>query len=148
MLDEENYLKDKPPSNAVVKIRIELLKVLEIGEVEMLFRNQFVLSLEWFDSRIEFHNLHSKQGLNSLIFEEKKQIWAPSLVFDNTDEKTMTTTDKKTLLSVRREGNFTRNTIENIDNIHVYKGAENPLKMVGIYHTSWYGLHFLYYINT
>ena len=37
VIDQNNYLKDKPPKEAVLKIKIELLKILEIGEVEMLF---------------------------------------------------------------------------------------------------------------
>ena len=137
VLDKENYLKDKPPSNAVVKIRIDLLKILEIGEVDMLFRTQYALYLEWFDSRIRFFNLHPKQGLNSLIFEEKQKIWTPSMVFDNTDEKTMTEIEKKLLLSVKREGNFSKSTIGDPDNTLIFKGDENPLEMVGVYHTSW-----------
>ena len=34
VIDQNNYLKDKPPKEAVLKIKIELLKILEIGEVE------------------------------------------------------------------------------------------------------------------
>ena len=55
VIDEKNYLKDKPPKNAVVKIMIELLKILEIGEVNMLFRNQFKLYME------SYHILQSPQ---------------------------------------------------------------------------------------
>ena len=61
-MDENNYLKDKPPKEAVVKIKIELLTILEIGEVEMLFRNQFKIYMEWLDSRVTFYNLHENQG--------------------------------------------------------------------------------------
>ena len=114
-----------------------MLKILEIGEVDMLFRTKFALYLEWFDSRIKFHNLHPKQGLNSLIFEEKQQIWTPSMIFANTDENTMTEIDKKLLLSVKREGNYSKSSIGVPDNILIFEGGENPLEMVGVYHTSW-----------
>ena len=119
-------------------MRIELMKILEIGEVEMLFRVKFSLSMEWFDSRITFHNLHGNQLLNTLIDEEKHRIWTPSMIFHNTDESTRTTTDKKSLISVKREGNLSRNTIKSVDNVHVYDGAENPMEMNRVYHTSWF----------
>ena len=138
VLDEKNYLKDKPPRNAKVKMRIELMKILEIGEVEMLFRVKFALSMEWFDSRITFHNLHGNQLLNTLIDDEKQRIWTPTMIFVNTDESTRTTTDKKSLISVKREGNLARNTIKSVDNVHVYDGAENPMEMNRVYHTSWF----------
>ena len=137
MIDEKNYLKDKPPKQAVVKIKIELLKILEIGEVEMLFRNQYRLYMEWFDSRVTFYNLQENQGLNTLIQEEKDRIWTPSLIFDNTDQKVRTTTDEESLISVKRIGNFTRNTIDNVDNVYMYQGSENPLEMNRVYQTGW-----------
>jgi hypothetical protein len=31
VIDENNYLKDKPPKETVVKVKIELLKILQIG---------------------------------------------------------------------------------------------------------------------
>ena len=104
MIDEKNYLKDKPPKKAIVKIRIELLKILEIGEVQMLFRNKFKLYMQWSDSRVTFYNLQENSILNTLVEEEKMKIWTPSLIFDNTDQQVQTSMDKKSLISVKREG--------------------------------------------
>ena len=103
----------------------------------MLFRNQFKLYMEWFDSRVTFYNLHKDSGLNTLVEEEKKKIWTPSLIFDNTDQKVRTRTDEESLISVKREGNFSRNTIDNIDNVYIYHGSKNPLEMSRVYHTGW-----------
>ena len=105
-------MKDKPPKDAVLKLRVELLKILEIGEVAMLYRSKYTVNLEWLDPRITFYNLHGNQKLNSLVEEEKQKIWTPSLIFDNTDENTRTTTDMESIISVKREGNFTQNTME------------------------------------
>jgi hypothetical protein len=146
-LDEKNYLKENPPAKAEVKIRIELLKILEIGEVEMLLRTQFALSLEWFDSRIRFHNLHGDQGLNKLMDEDKQRIWIPSMIFDNTDEKTRTKTDKESLVSIKREGNFSKSTKENVDNIYIYEGEKNPVEINRVYHISWFAFDFNDNIN-
>ena len=137
VIDEKNYLKDKPPKKAVVKIRIALLKILEIGEVQMLFRNQFKLYMEWSDSRVTFYNLQENSVLNTLVEEEKKKIWTPSLIFDNTDQKVRTRMDEESLISVKREGNFSRNSIDNVNNVYMYHGSENPLQMNRVYHTGW-----------
>ena len=85
---QQNYLKDKPPKDALVKLRVELLKILEIGEVAMMYRTKYTVNLEWLDPRITFFNLHGDQNLNSLLEAEKQMIWTPSLIFSNTDENT------------------------------------------------------------
>ena len=103
----------------------------------MLFRNQFKLYIEWFDSRITFYNLHEDSGLNTLVEEEKLKIWTPSLIFDNTDQKVRTRTDEESLILVKREGNFSRNMIDEIDNVYMYHGSENPLEMNRVYHIGW-----------
>ena len=137
VVDPKNYMKDKPPKEGVVKIRVELLKILEIGEVAMLYRTQYVLYQEWLDPRIELYNLHENQGLNTLVEDEKQMIWTPTLIFDNTDEKTRTTTDRESIVSVKREGTFTINSIENVDNVYIFQGLYNPLDMNRVYETQW-----------
>ena len=101
MVDPKNYLKDKAPQEAVVKLKVELLKILEIGEVAMLYRSKYAMYLEWLDPRITFHNLHENQNLNSLVEEEKNTIWTPSFIFHNTDKSTRTTTDRELATSPR-----------------------------------------------
>ena len=103
----------------------------------MLFRNQFKLRMEWYDPRVTFYNLHKNQGLNTLVEQEKAKIWTPSMIFDNTDQKIRTTTDEESLVSVKREGYYSRNTIDNEDNVYMYDGAENPIEMSRVYHTGW-----------
>ena len=130
-------MKDKPPKDAVLKLRVELLKILEIGEVAMLYRSKYTVNLEWLDPRITFYNLHGNQKLNSLVEEEKQKIWTPSLIFENTDENTRTTTDMESIISVKREGNFTQNTMEDLDNTYMFRGEDNPLDMSRVYETEW-----------
>ena len=137
VIDPNNYMKDKPPKQALVKLRVDLLKILELDEVAMLYRTQYTVNLEWLDPRITFYNLHENQGLNTLVEEEKQMIWTPRLIFDNTDEKTRTTTDSESVISVRREGNYTKNTKESIDNVYIFEGLYNPLDMNRVYQTEW-----------
>ena len=137
MIDPNNYMKDKPPKEAMVKLRVDLLKVLQIDEVAMLYETQYTVNLEWLDPRITFYNLNENQGLNTLVELEKEQIWTPKLILDNTKQKTRTKTDSESVISVKREGNYTRNTLEDVDNIYIFKGLYNPLDMSRVYQTEW-----------
>ena len=130
-------MKDKPPKQSVVKLKVDLLKVLEIDEVSMSYRTQYTVNLEWLDPRITFYNLHGNQGLNILVEEEKQKIWTPKLIFDNTDKKTRTKTDSESVISVKREGDYTQNTLEDFNNIYVFEGIDNPLDMNRVYETEW-----------
>ena len=122
-----------------------MLKILEIGEVEMLFRTQFKLYLEWLDARVVFYNLQGNQGLNTLVQDEKQKIWTPSMIFHNTDEKERTKADVESLVLVKREGNFSVNTIDNVDNVYMYHGADNPLELSRVYHIGWLAIFYLLY---
>ena len=68
--------------------------------------------LEWLDYRLDFNNLKEQTYLNALTEEDKKNIWLPMVVFDNTDQKEMTRLGVEwewvTSVTVTREGNFTR----------------------------------------
>ena len=74
IVDPKNYMKDKPPQEVIVKLRVELLKILEIDEVGMLYRTQYIVNQEWLDLRLTFHNLHHNQQLNTLIEEENLDV--------------------------------------------------------------------------
>ena len=137
LVDPKNYMKDKPPQKALVKLKIELLKILEIDEVAMLYRTKYTIIQEWFDPRIAFYNIHWNQELNSLVPEEKQIIWTPNLIFQNTDENIRSLVDSESSISVKRESNFTQNTISEIDNTYIFNGVKNPLVMIRVYETDW-----------
>ena len=137
VIDANNYIPENPPKNAKVKVQVKLLKILEIGEVEMKFRTQYTLYQEWLDPRIIFNNLHGDHYLNSLVQDEKQKIWTPTLILDNTDKKIRTTTDDESVIFVKREGNYTLNTMVSIDNTYLFKGEDNPLDMNRVYETEW-----------
>ena len=136
-INPNNYMKVKAPKHALIKLRVDLLKILNLDEVAMLYRTQYIVHLEWLDSRILFNNLHNNQGLNTLVEEEKQKIWTPKLIFENTEEKAQTKTDSESVISIQRQGNFTTNTMENIDNVYIFDGADNSLDMSRVYQTSW-----------
>ena len=137
MIDPNNYMKDKPPKEAFVRLSVDLLKILKIDEVAMLYKTQYSVNLEWLDPRITYYNLNENQGLNTLVEQEKEKIWTPKLIFDNTEEKTRTRTDSESVISVRREGDYTKNTVEDVDNTYIFEGENNPLYMSRVYQTEW-----------
>ena len=123
VLDEENYVKDKPPKDAPTKVKIDLLNVLEIGEIGMVFRSLFKLYMEWFDERLSFHNLYEGKVTNRFVKAEKEKIWIPTMIFENTDMKFRTLRDDESMVYVNRTGSFTRSRSDQLDNDHIYRRA-------------------------
>ena len=55
-----------------------------------------------------------------------KAIWTPYIVYTNTDDNQATKVDHKfkdikSTIAVTREGNFSRSTLESVDEIEFYK---------------------------
>ena len=95
--------------------------------------------LAWVNETRIFHEkwdigqLHRKHSSSP----EKTRIWTPSLVFYNTDETIKTSVDEESRIMVKKEGESQINTIDNVDNVYMYNGSENPLIMERNYHTKW-----------
>ena len=137
VFDTENYIMGKPPKKALVKVKIELLNVLEISEIGMLFKSQFKLYLEWFDARLKFHNLHEGKVANRIVDKEKNEIWIPQLIFENTDLKLRTKRDTEAVVYVNRTGTYKVSGIEHLDNEYIFNGAENAIEISRIYNIDW-----------
>ena len=99
-----------------VDVTLRLLKMMDIDEDENKIDLQFEIMLEWTDYRLDFNNLKEQTYLNALTEEDKKNIWLPIVVFDNTDQKETTRLGENwewsTSVTVTREGNFTRQVIQ------------------------------------
>ena len=123
----DGYDKNVPPfirkcfvdntiSPVTVNVTITLLKMMGIDEDKNTIDLQFEIVLEWRDFRLSFNNLKNETYLNALTEEDKKNIWLPIVVFDNTDQKETTRlgTDWEwtTSVTVTREGNFTRQVLQ------------------------------------
>ena len=95
-----------------VNVTIRLLKMMEIDENENSIDLQFEIMLEWTDYRLSFNNLKEQTYLNALTDDDKKNIWLPIVVFDNTDQKETTRLGTEwewsTSVTITREGNFKR----------------------------------------
>ena len=92
----ETYFDNVPPNprenkgHIVVKLGIDILTILGCSEVESTVSLQYVLMLEWVDSRVMFKNLKKENYDNKLDSHEVSNIWYPRLLFFNTEDKEKT----------------------------------------------------------
>ena len=134
----ENYLKGKtPPSKAdtlSVEVSSQVWVILDIREVAQVIKLKFELSMRWLDSRLLFYNLKDNEKMNSMLFEEKQQIWVPILIFQNTEKELTSLNDEKSSISVRKIKNGTFNVDGLIsEDIDIYEGSENLITMSRVY---------------
>ena len=96
-------------------------------------RFSFQISLKWKENRVQYQNLKKETYLNALTYEDIKTIWLPLIVYDNTDQMEVTRLGMDwewvTSVIVTREGNFTRSSDKEVDEVELFKGAENRLTM-------------------
>ena len=74
---EDNLLAD-------VFLSIDVIKVLNLEEVDESMVLKYRMTLKWKDSRVEFRNLKKENYLNTLSSDEAAKIWYPRIVFFNT----------------------------------------------------------------
>ena len=73
--------------------------------------------------------------MNSLSEEDIETIWLPLIFYDNTDQKASTRLGEygngewMTRVTVKREGNFARSPIEEVDEAEIFEGSDNKLTM-------------------
>ena len=76
--------------------------------------------------------------MNTLSPEEKQDIWVPSLVFSNTENKLSTLVDDDATITIERKGTYTVPDITELENRHFYKGQDNKIML-----TRFYNIRFL-----
>ena len=138
-LDEEKYLKDKTPpplekgSKLPVVISMDIFNILAIQEVNNMISLKFDLQATWFDSRLTFYNLKIDSEMNTLIYAESQMIWVPTILFFNTKNHRTSNNDQQTLITIERNknGSLIGPTVN--EDIMVYEGASNQIKMSRVY---------------
>ena len=120
-----------------VKVSLTLQKVIAIEEVDYSISFKFKISLMWRENRVTYQNLKRDSTNNLLREDEIRTLWLPLVIYWNTDQEETTRLGEswewKTRVMVKREGNFTRNSMDRIDEAEIFKGAENSLKMEQTY---------------
>ena len=133
-------------------MKIDLLNILDIAEVDSLLELQFNLILNWRDQRLQFRNLKESDYLNTVSHEEAHSIWYPKLEFFNTKEKLVAEVmmgslnldiaqfplfqyDKKASMLIKRTGKYHISEINHLHNNHMYDGKDNDLVLSRIFTT-------------
>ena len=86
----ETYIPDVPPPPigdnllANVFLSIDVIKVLNLVEVDESMDLKYRMTLKWKDSRVRFRNLKRESYLNTLGKDEAGKIWYPKVIFYNT----------------------------------------------------------------
>ena len=71
MDENENIEKTK------INVTVDLLTILDIGEIDSLFSCQIKLHLTWFDQRLLYNNLKIDSNYNTMSEDEMDSIWTP-----------------------------------------------------------------------
>ena len=114
-----------------------LQKVIAIKEDDYSISFKFKISLMWSENRVTYQNLKKDSRKNLLRQDEVGLLWLPLVIYWNTDQDETTRLGEswewKTRVVVQREGNFTRNSLDKIEEAEIFQGAENSLLMEQTY---------------
>ena len=108
-------------------------------EISLTINFKYRIILDWYETdRIVYHNLKSDLSLNVLSDEEMNSLWIPYVVFSNTNDNEATKVNHKfkdieTTMAVTREGDFTRSTLDTVDEIEIFKAAFNIIQQSNHY---------------
>ena len=116
-----------------VDISVDVIDVLRIVEVEQEFELKLSLIMEWYDSRITYHNLKESRSANVPTTEEVQKLWLPFVIFDNTKQNEATILDRNTKITFTREGNFTPADELETHEINIFLGSENRITFQQVY---------------
>ena len=130
--EQEAKVRKVIPAN--VKVSLNLLDVAGIreadNEIDIKFRAQF----DWFESRATFHNLKKRSSQNTLVDTDINRLWIPNIVYrNNKDNDDTLTALEKSRLKIKRMGNFSRSSLDILDEIEIFHGSENPISMTQSY---------------
>ena len=141
-IDQTTYIKEYPPitvdSNRTlikipVNISIDIMKILEINEVEGAFKVSFQLHSSWVDERLIYVNLKEDSNLNTLTEKEKEDIWTPNIVFSNTKSQDSVIKDRKVIARISRFGIPEPGDMDEAIKTFYFHGDENPITLSRIY---------------
>ena len=117
--------------------------------MEHTFTVKYRFTMEWYDPRLVYHNLKTRDSANSLDVEEIGRIWFPFIVFENTEDNEATEVrvntksivlycivlqvSVNTEVFVSREGDFSRSSDDVVEEINIFLGGENSLTFQQVY---------------
>ena len=108
-----------------VSIIVEDIESIE--EVKSRFTATINLIVEWTDARLTWNDLADDIDLNIPSNEIKKMIWFPKINIKNSENNMEIPNDSKSKLRVKKKGNLTMSSKENLRETALFDGSENPL---------------------
>ena len=101
------------------------MNILGLKELEGVWQPKVIFQMEWFDSRLEMQNLKDDIQLNVLANEERNDPWLPIVIFYNNNESQRFKLDEKASLVVRKGGNGTFSSYQDLDAAEIFSGKDN-----------------------
>ena len=141
-MDETTYIPENPPikvdsNKKIIKIPVnislDILKILDINEVEGIFKVSFQLHSTWFDDRLTYANLKKNSNLNTLTEKEKVDIWTPKIVFSNTKSQDSVIKDANVIARLSRFGSARAGGMDEAIQTFYFSGTDNPITFSRIY---------------
>ena len=144
MVLRQNYKKTTPPivtppttwgvayDPVPVKVRVDFVleDISEICEAKNEITMKLSTKLSWNESRATYHNLKDDESNNVLTEDEKKKLWFPKLVFQNSKDKYDTAREiSKADFFITRLGDLSRSESNITEDIELFLGNENPVVM-------------------
>ena len=141
-IDKSTYIKEYPPISVdsqydlikvPINVSIDILKILDINEVEGTFTVSFELHSSWVDDRLIYANLKTDFDLNTLTEQEKEDVWTPKIVFSNTESQNTVIKDSNVIAKISRFGSARVGGPEEAIKTFYFKGVDNPITFSRIY---------------
>ena len=128
-INKEIYNKDYPPRHeghpVKVNVKVIIVAIQQVQELDMTFSSKLTLVLEWYDQRVHFSNLKSKDLTNLIGYEKAADLWIPPLIFNNTKQNVMVALTPTANLFVNKKGKPEMASAASINEDFNYQGSEN-----------------------
>ena len=113
-----------------VFISFDIFMLSEFVEVTFSYHAKFLITVKWYDHRLQFANLKSNMFKNLIGSPEVDSLWIPPLIFNNSEKNTMLAMDRepgepRANILVEKIGNPKVAPPTVLDETFFYKGSEN-----------------------
>jgi hypothetical protein len=141
------YDKNKKKLDPVkVDVSTSILNIIDISEVNNIIELKFDILMEWYEYRVDYHNLKTVTALNTLTDEEIRSLWIHYIIFKNTDDNEAVELDGvRSWVFISRDSEFQRSGIEFADEIEIFPGASNKLTIGQTYSKKFHCTYLLHY---
>ena len=141
LIQRQGYKKELTPipeNGGYVSVDFSLTILdIELNEQTQSFIVKASNTKVWYDHRLAYRHLKRNSGveMNALLIEDQNAIWYPYTIFNNMRSKDcIKGTDVPDIYGVVPNENF---TYETRNNMHIFKGSENALKMTKEQNVEW-----------